>query len=486
MSAEESLHAGPDRIEKIPLVVDVDRTLVSTDLMWEGIISVLFTRPHRLLAVAATLFRGRAAFKARLAQEAELEIDHLPLRADVLRLVREAKEDDRPVVLASAAYFEQVEQLGERVGADHVIASSDTENVKGVRKLKRVQEMFESFDYVGDGAADLSLLRAARCGALVDPGRWARHRHRHGGTGDSNFEVIDRSYGQSLGSWLRALRPHQWTKNALLVLPVLAAHLTWSLDLAVNMAAGFGAFSLLASAVYLLNDLSDLPADRVHPSKWQRPLASGSISIPVGIGTSLFLIAGSALLALQLPRAFQLTLAVYAALNLGYSFGLKSLVALDVVLLAALYTIRVIAGAALAEIHLTGWFLAFSIFLFLSLAVLKRVIELDAIGQEDAPSVSTRRPYRTDDLPVLWAVGPTAGVMSALVYCLYITGPVRRLYSHPDLLWIGLPLLLYWLLRIWLLAMRGEVEEDPVVFVLRDPPSYAVLLAFLGVVFVSA
>lgn len=465
-----------------PLVVDVDGTLASTDLLWEGLLRVVCERPRLLPHVLAGLAEGRAEFKARVAETADLDLDLIPLNPAVEDLIAAAREDGRPVVLASAAHRSQVEELARRIGADGTVASDGRENLKGERKLRAVRRATDEFDYVGDANDDLPLLEAARRGYLVDPGPWTRRRAS--GTGDTQNILTQRSW-EKARSWLRALRPHQWSKNGLLLLPILAAHLPWSWELAADVATGLAAFSLLASAVYLANDLADLPADRRHPVKRDRPLAAGELSIPAGIASVLVLVVVSSVLALRLPTAFLGTLGAYLALNLAYSLDFKQRLVVDVVVLAALYTVRVVAGAALASIELTGWFLAFSIFIFLSLAVLKRVIELQ--GAEDRGAVNTLpgRAYRAADLPVLRAVGPAAGVMSALVYCLYITGPVRELYDRPDVLWLGLPLFLYWIVRVWILALRGAVEEDPVVFVLRDPPSYAVLAAFLAVVFLA-
>lgn len=286
--------------------------------------------------------------------------------------------------------------------------------------------------------------------------------------------------------WIRALRPHHWAKNALLLLPILAAHLTWTPSLVVDVVTALVAFSLAASAVYVGNDIADLPADRRHPTKRHRPLASGTLSVRAAVGLIGALGVAGGLLALTLPDAFVLTLATYVGLNALYSWRLKRLLVLDVVVLASLYVLRVVAGAAVARIELTVWFLAFTIFLFLSLAFVKRVVELrrlEASGGDGAPA---RRGYRTTDVSLLESVGPACGLMSALVYCLYITGPVQELYEQPQLLWIGLPLFLYWIVRLWLLTVRGDVQEDPVVFVLTDPASYVVLAGFLAAVYVAA
>lgn len=282
-------------------------------------------------------------------------------------------------------------------------------------------------------------------------------------------------------AWLRLLRPHQWAKNLLLLVPALAAHRAADGALAARLVVAFVLFSLLASAFYVVNDLLDLDHDRAHPTKRLRPVASGDVSPGAAVAVAVLLAAGSGvLMALLLPPAFALSALVYAALTLSYSLGLKRAVFLDVLVLAALYTVRVVAGAAAAEVALSRWFLAFSVFVFLSLALVKRAVEIRGLADrggrrsEDATPVPGRG-WLVSDLPVLRSLGLSSAVAGVLVYCLYITSDdVLRLYSDPDYLWLGLPLLLYWLGRVWILAARDEVADDPVVFALKDPSSYAV------------
>lgn len=480
-----------------PLVVDLDGTLAATDLAWEGVIRVALERPSKLPAAAAALLHGRAAFKAVLAEAVELDTSGIPLRASVERLVADARMEGRPVILATAAHESLARAIAARVGADRVLASDAERNLKGQAKLEAVREVAEVFDYAGNGAADLPLLRAARKAYLVDSGPVLRWR---AGAVGREAERLDRDVAGGVLSWLKALRPHQWTKNLLLLLPVLAAPMTWTADLVLRLVGGLAAFCLVASALYLLNDLADLPHDRRHPDRRSRPLAAGGLSIPAALATIVLFVGAAAALALSLPAEFARLLAAYAVLNVSYSVWLKRRLIVDVVLLAGLYTIRIVAGAALAEIPLTGWFLAFSVFLFLSLGVLKRCSALVATEGEDAatrtaeedPGASWRRSltlpgraYLMTDLPMLRSAGLGSGLVAGLVYCLYIAGPVSSVYGHPQLLWVGLPLYLYWIVRIWVLAGRNAVREDPVLFVLRDRPSYLVALSFLFVVYLA-
>ncbi len=288
--------------------------------------------------------------------------------------------------------------------------------------------------------------------------------------------------------WARQIRVHQWAKNLLLFLPPAAAHRLGEPAVLLAVGRGFLSFSLLASAVYLANDLRDLEHDRAHPTKRQRPIASGRIGTGPAIGVAVLLVVVSALLSWGLPTHFLATLAAYAGLTTAYSLGLKRVVLVDVLVLATLFTLRVVAGAVATEVPLSRWFLAFSVFVFLSLALVKRAVELRGLaetsGKRASDQTAAGRGWRTSDLPVLQGLGAASAMAGALVYCLYITSPdVTLLYRRPDLLWAGLPLLLYLLGRIWIGVARDEVHEDPVAHAFTDPGSWVagVLLALVVV-----
>lgn len=284
---------------------------------------------------------------------------------------------------------------------------------------------------------------------------------------------------------LRQLRPHQWVKNGLLALPALAGHLSWTPELARRLALGFIAFSALASAVYVSNDILDLETDRAHPSKRRRPLAAGEISRAQAIVAAIACLAVALALAFVLPRRFGLWLGVYAILTTMYNLLLKQRLLVDVVALASLYTCRIIAGAAVVDIQPTRWFLAFSIFVFFSLALVKRVIELKHATTQEV-GVTFGRRYSVQDVPVLIGLGTSATAAATLVYCLYISSEqTASFYQSPEALWAGLPLVLYWQARIWILAQRGVLHDDPVVFALRDRTSYIVAAAFLLIVWLA-
>jgi 4-hydroxybenzoate polyprenyltransferase len=463
--------------------VDVDGTLLRTDLLWEGLVQLCVRSPLQLIGLLPAAMRGRAALKRYVAATSNLPLDRLPQLSATKALIDEARAGGRQVVLASGADEIQVRALGKTLDADLMFASDGRVNLTSETKLAFLKAHFTEFDYVGNGADDLGLWKAARRAVAVNvrPPDLRRARRIR-----PDLTVLEKRPTIPWHAWFRALRAHQWAKNALLFLPALAAHLGGNSALLIPLMAAFFAFSFLASAGYLLNDLADLQNDRLHPTKHRRPVAAGQLSIPATIGGTGALLGLAVLIAVQLSIGFQAVLGVYFGLTIAYSAGLKRIAVLDVIVLATLYTARVVAGAVVVDVQLSRWFIAFSIFLFLSLALVKRVNELQARSAQDATGIPGRG-YLAADLSVLRTLGLAAAGASTLVYCLYITGPeVTLLYRHPDLLWPGLPLLLYWEARIWLLTARRRFSEDPLVFALRDWPSYIVLGAFLLFVWLAA
>jgi 4-hydroxybenzoate polyprenyltransferase/phosphoserine phosphatase len=472
-----------------PLVVDVDGTLVRSDLLWEGLLKVAFGAPHQTFRLLGAATRGRGALKELVASLGAPAVETLPLEPEVLRLVGRARSEGQRVLLVSGAAEAQVRALVERVQAAGGYGSTGATNLTGVKKLGAILALYRQFDYVGNALADLPLWSAARRAYAVNATpltRWLAHRRRPD-------LIVLKQAPRRWTAWLRALRPHQWTKNVLVLLPALAAHLSLTEGRGVAAALALLSWSLAASGTYVLNDLLDLGSDRSHATKYRRPFAAGDISVPTGLITFALLWAAALAMAGALSIRFAHVLASYLALSGAYSLWLKRRPILDVLVLAVLYTLRVIAGAVLFAVPLSRWFLAFSVFLFFSLAVLKRVIELrrkarhGSEGEKLDDQPLPGRGYRAEDTSVLVSLGAAAGVASSLVFCLYITSTdVTRLYHRPDLLWIGLPILLYVQARMWLLAGRDEMHQDPVVFGLTDRPSIFAGLLLLLVVALAA
>jgi len=469
-----------------PLYVDLDGTILSTDLLHESFVSAFKASPWVAVQCISWLAQGRARLKEELAARASIDVATLPYREPVLAFLREERARGRRIVLITASWITQAEAVSRHLGLfDEVMATTRAGNLKGDAKATRIAEQSAdaSFDYVGDNRADLPVWRRSRYAYVVErsdrlsrsipPSVPVKRVFRPDDGGESGVAAI------------KALRPHQWAKNLLVFVPLVAAHRIGNPAALASATWAFVAFCLLASSAYLLNDLLDLRADRAHPRKRHRPLASGKLSIPdAAVLLAGCLLAGAGVVMI-LPPYFQASIAAYFLLTLAYSFRLKGAAILDVISLAALYTLRIIAGGFAIAAPVSFWLLAFAMFLFFSLALVKRYAELIALDDEgirDAPG----RGYAGHDIQLILALGSASAMVSALVLALYISGEgAKDLYARPEFLWVLCPMLLYWISRIWLLAARGQMHEDPVLFAVRDKASYVVAAAGALVVFLA-
>lgn len=469
-----------------PVYVDLDGSLVATDCLVESLVQLLRRRPGDGLRVLPRLLGDRAALKAWVAARAQPDPSRLPYRPEVLAWIRAAREQGRPVVLATASHESVARAVAAHLGLfDDVLASDDVTNRKGDLKREAIEKHAGSrpFDYLGNDRADLPVWRAAGRALVAAPS--AATRAAAAAVGDVEV-VVER--GSALRALWRAARPYQWSKNALVAVPLVLAHRPEA-DLAAKVGLVFACFCAISSSTYLWNDVLDVEADRAHPRKRQRPFASGALSIPLGLGVAGVGVAlGLGTAALLLPGAATLALATYLGLTLAYSLDLKERLFVDVLVLAGLYTVRVLAGGFAAGVPVSPWLLAFSLFFFLSLAFVKRYAELLGARDRRVDSLA-RRSYRVEDLGLVETMGVASGYLSVLVLGLYVSNDdVTRLYPRPELLWLVSPLMLYWITRMWFLARRRELDEDPVLFAVRDPASYVVgvavgaigLLAALG------
>ncbi len=466
-----------------PLVVDVDGTLVATDLLHEAALQFVAQYPWRAYCLPVWLRQGKAALKMRLADHVEPGIATVPLRPEVLRLVREAQAEGRPVYLASASDHRYVSALAERIGGiAGVFATEAGQNLAGPAKAEQLLATFgaQGYDYIGDMPVDLPVWQTARKTLVV------AHNDGFASRVQAAFpeaEIVARPRPAAT-SYLRALRPHQWAKNVLLFLPMLAGH---RFDLATLWATtlGFIAFCLAASSAYVINDLLDLPGDRDHPRKMHRPFAAAKLPIPHGILMGAIAATAAFALSFALPAEFTGVLLIYIVTTLTYSLTLKRRPLIDVVVLGGLYSLRVYGGLAADNVAGTPWLLMFCLFLFLSLAVVKRCSELVAkrgAGKTDVIG----RSYRVEDLQVLLPLAAASGYGAVLVVALYLSSPdVRPLYAHPDRMWLICPLLVYWISRVLWLSNRGELHDDPTTFALTDRVSW-VVAALAGLVILVA
>ena len=456
--------------ERVPLVVDVDGSLVASNLLHEATLRFIANFPHEIASVPRWIAAGKSHLKAQLADRVNPGIDTVPLRAEVLDVIREAQAQGRPVFLASASDRRYVDELAERVGGiAGVFGTEAGVNLVGRAKADRMVAAFgeKGYDYIGDSPVDFDVWRSARkplvvarCDAFADSVMQTF----------PDAEVIS-SPRIDLKSCVRALRVQQWAKNVLLFLPMIAGH---RLDIATVAATllGFFCFSFAASSAYIFNDLLDLPGDREHPRKRSRPFAAGAVPIPYGIVMSLGLAAAAFGLSLFLPLRFTGILLLYIASTLAYSLVLKRRVLIDVVTLGGLYTLRVYGGLAATNAYQTQWLLMFSLFLFLSLAIVKRSSEIVTISTAGKTALKGRG-YRVADLGVLMPLGAAAGYGAVFVVALYLSSPeVIALYRHPHRMWLICPLLIYWISRILLLSNCGDLHYDPTIFALTDRASW--------------
>ncbi|MBL8299237.1 MAG: UbiA family prenyltransferase [Rhodanobacteraceae bacterium] len=467
----------------IPLCVDLDGTLIRSDLLFESALILLRRNPFYVFVFVLWLLRGRAHLKHEIARRAEIDPATLPYDERVVAWLRE-QQGQRPHVLCTASDAALANGVAAHLGLfDDVLASDGTRNLAGRDKAAALRERYgdKGFDYAGNEYRDLHIWKHARRAVVVNGSTGLARA-----AGDCcEVERVFEAHRSGLRTWAKALRLHQWLKNLLVFLPLFTSHRVLETATTLNCVLAFLAFGLCASGVYLLNDLFDLDADRRHPRKRLRPFAAGTLPLSAGIvAAPLLALAGLAVAAwLSLP--FAGVLACYYALTLAYSLRLKRIVMLDVVVLAALYTVRIIGGAVIIGGGLSFWLLAFSMFLFLSLAMLKRYTELRALLGSDKSEASGRG-YAVDDIALIQSLGGASGYMSVLVLALYINSTASEaLYRHQQVLWLLCPLLLYWISRIWLIAHRGHMHDDPVVFALVDRVS-RVVLALCAIVVAGA
>ena len=462
----------------IPLIVDLDGTLLRSDLLLETTALLMREQPWRLPALLPWLARGKVHLKRQLAQATDLDVQTLPYDADVLALVEEARLAGRPVVLATASHRLLADQVAEHLGVfDEVMATEGDVNLSAHRKQAALVARFgeKGFDYAGNSADDLAVWSSARRAYVANASASVRRQAQAQGN-------VARELGESanvLRVWSRALRLHQWLKNLLIFLPMLAAHRLMDVHMAVDALLAFVCFGMCASSVYLLNDLLDLKDDRHHLRKRLRPFAAGQLSIGAGLLAFPVLLTASFTLALwTLPWYFAVVLLAYYVLTLAYSLVFKRHMVLDVIILATLYTLRIIAGGAAVGLTVSFWLLAFSMFMFLSLALIKRYAELHHLRGKGAQKKARGRGYEAADLSMLASLGTAAGYMSVMVMALYIhDDKTAQLYSHPQLIWLACPLVLTWITRAWMIAHRGRMHDDPVLFAVKDLASLLIAAA---------
>lgn len=468
-----------------PLCVDLDGSLLRVDTLQESVILLLKTQPLAIFSCFLWLMRGKAYLKRRIAQIIVPQADLLPYRTPLLAMLRQERELGRKIYLVTGADRAIAEGVAEHLGLFDGIGASDGEtNLTSVRKLAWIEREFAGRDpiYIGDSRKDEVIWKKAGHGVLA--GNAIARAGRLRSEGVAVTAVPDELPGK-LKSVVRMMRPHHWMKNLLVFVPAFLAHRYTELELFVPATISFFAISTLASLLYIVNDLFDVEADRQHARKRTRPLASGALSAVDGVITAVGLLVVHVALASQLPMEAVGLLAIYGVSSFVYSLFLKQMLFIDVIVLAGLFTLRILLGGAATDIEISDWTLEFSMFIFLSLALVKRLNEIRAQAGRDSDQLSNRG-YLTQDLVVVSALGAASSYAAVLVFLLYINSDnVRRAYSHPRYLWLVGAIFLYWLSRFWILVNRGYLHDDPLVFAFRDRASICCCIAAAGLVWMA-
>jgi 4-hydroxybenzoate polyprenyltransferase/phosphoserine phosphatase len=463
----------------------MDGTLIKTDVLWESLVRLVKRNPAYLLMLPVWLAKGRANLKRQIASRVEVDATLLPYHAGLVGWLSELRAAGRPLILATAADRALANRVAEHLGLFSDVMGSDGEtNLRGGRKAEALVKRFgeRGYDYAGDSHVDLPVWRQAHAAVVVG---------RPGGaleTAAGKVTSVARTFPAGPPKWrmaVKALRPHQWSKNLIIFIPLLASHQMGRLPLLVLSVKAFVAFCATASSVYVVNDLLDLESDRRHARKCRRPFASGDLPISWGLVMAPALIVTGFAIAFTERPLFQCVLLGYLLLSTAYSHGGKQAPLLDVFMLATLYTVRLIAGHAATGIVYSNWLFMFSMFIFLSLALAKRFVEISSLPP--GVTLAHGRGYKVDDAPVLSALGIGNGLLAALVFALYANSTeVTKLYRNPGMLLLMCPLILYWISRVWLLAHRGKLHDDPVVFALKDNLSYLLAVLALVVIWIAA
>ena len=465
----------------LPLVVDLDGTLIKTDLLMETASQFVFTRPNKIYKLVCWFFEGKKELKFNLANETNLDYSTLPYNENLINWLKNEKDKGREIILATASHQILANQVAAHLGFFNEIFASDSNiNLIGNAKRNTLVKKYGSkgFDYIGNDYNDIPVWKEANLAHVVTQSSGLISDVRSIGNLGS---VINDDKSSLVYNLIKAMRPYQWVKNLLVYLPLLTAHQYLNSFALCSTFFAFLIFSFTASSVYLINDLVDIDNDRHHKTKRYRPFASGNLSLLIGwIAWPILLTISFSLSILTLPNNFILILSIYFILTLLYSLKLKSIPLVDVITLASLYTLRIISGAVAISVTFTFWLLSFSMFLFLSLAFIKRYSELRIARLNGNSCLIRGRGYGVNDIELVSNLGTSAGYICVLVLALYIQDShTADLYLSPQWIWLSCPRLLFWISRTWLIAHRGQMNDDPIVFALKDRVSWIIATLFI-------
>ena len=459
----------------VPICVDLDGTLISTDILYESIILLIKKNIIYIFIIPFWLVKGKAYLKQNIASRVNIDVGLIPYNKNFLEYLKKQKDSGRILILSTASNEKYAKKICEHVQIfNGYIASNSKKNLSGKLKLENLIKTYgvKGFDYAGNSKDDLIIWNQARKSFIVNPNRNVLKKATKF---LKDFQLFEKEPNNFL-TYLKAIRCHQWIKNLLIFVPLITAHKIFDPVLLIKSFIAFISFSFCASSVYVLNDLFDLFSDRKNSIKCKRAFAAGVLSIKNGIYIILLFLPSSFLIAINLGLKFTAVLLLYLITTTFYSFILKKVVLLDIIILAALYTLRIIAGSSAVAIVLSFWLLLFSMFIFLSLALVKRFSELIALKNKNE-SILSGRGYLFTDLEIISQFGVSSGFMAILILALYINSDqVKALYKYPQYIWILCPILLYWISRVWLLTHRNRMHSDPVVFAIKDRISHIMVL----------
>lgn len=472
-------------IEQLPLCIDLDGTLIKSDAIFESLFQLIKLNPFYIFIIPFWLIKGKPNLKEEIDRRIDFKVDTLPYNLELVEYIKSQKIKGRKVYLATASHITIADKVAEHLGFfDGVFATKDGYNLKSEKKAIVLNEEFGKGNYVyaGNAKVDFNVWNDSAKVIVVNKSKSFIDKVK------STYDVEKAFFIKVniLKKIIKEIRVYQWVKNILLFLPLLLAHKLGNMNQLSEVIIGFFAFSISASFVYVLNDLLDLDSDRNHPSKRKRPLASGDLPIQIGIALVPILLLTGIGLSFLLSFKFQIILFSYLVLTTAYSFSLKKIPMLDIILLATLFTTRIVAGAFAVNVYLSMWILAFSMFFFMNLAVLKRYTEL--LVMKKKKEIEARgRGYTIEDMGLLLSIGPAAGFLSVLIFVLYINSEQAvSLYSSPLTLWLISPIFLYWISRIWHLSVRGKMTDDPIIFAVKDKISYIVGILIFVIALLAA
>ncbi len=461
------------------LFVDLDGTLIKSDLLFECLVPIIKNYFYAIFLAPFWLLKGKAYLKDKFSDLVSINPEILPYNNNVLEYIRKEKENGSKIILATASNIKLAKSISDYLGIfDDVIASSKEENLKGKNKLNKIKLYIENnntnkeFSYIGDSEADVKIFNETNIPIVVgNKNVFNKIKSKNDKT-----TFVDGENDFSLKKFFKMIRTYQWVKNFLIFLPLILAHKFLDVNLLLKALVAFFSFSFLASSVYIINDIMDVESDRIHPSKKNRPIASGAVKISSALKVAFILMPLSFIISIFLGKEFLFVLLTYFITTSCYSFYLKKIMLVDILILSLLYTVRMFAGGVALNIYLSPWLFMFSMFFFFSLACAKRYSELYAVRNNLQDEIKGRG-YQAQDLEQIQIFGSSSGYIAILIFALYIQSDISmKLYKTPSFFWALCPIMLYWISRVWLLSHRGQMTQDPIIFALKDKVSYVVLI----------